>query len=61
MDSGALHYFCSKRYDLQTLYSIPNQIEMIIRNRLPILKSAKGTIKLNLSSGRILIIEVLLV
>jgi hypothetical protein len=34
---------------------------VIIRNGLPILASAKGTIKLNLLSGRILTIEALLV
>jgi hypothetical protein len=61
VDSGATHHLCRERRDFQTLYSLPKQIEVIIGNGLPILASAKGTIKLNLPSGRILIIEALLV
>jgi hypothetical protein len=56
-----MHHLCHERCDFETLYSLLKQIEVIIGNRSPILASAKGTIKLNLSSGRILTIEVLLV
>jgi hypothetical protein len=61
MDSGATHHLCHVRRGFQTLYSLPKQIEVIIGNGLPILASAKGTIKLNLPSGRILTIDALLV
>jgi hypothetical protein len=61
VDSGDMHRLCRKRRDFQTLYSLPKQIELNIRHGSPILVSAKGTINLNLPSGRILIIEVLLV
>jgi hypothetical protein len=60
-DSGATHHLCRERRDFQTLDSLPKQIEVIIGNGSPILASAKGTIKLNLPSGRILTIEALLV
>jgi hypothetical protein len=63
VDCGLRSYapFCRERRDFQTLYSLPKQIEVIIRNGSPILASAKGTINLNLPSGRILTIEALLV
>jgi hypothetical protein len=61
VNSGATHHLCCERHDFQTLYSLPKQIEVIIGNGSPILPSAKGTIKLNLPSGRILTIEALLV
>jgi hypothetical protein len=61
VDSGATHHLCRERRDFQTLYSLPKQIEVIIGNGSPILASAKGTIKLNLPSGRILTIKALLV
>jgi hypothetical protein len=61
MDSGATHHLWHERYDFQTLIPSSKQIEVIIRNGSPILVSAKGTIKLNLPSGRILTIEALLV
>jgi hypothetical protein len=61
VDSGATHHHCHERRDFQTLYSLPKQIEVIFGNGSPILAYPKGTIKLNLPSGRILTIEAILV
>jgi hypothetical protein len=61
VDSGAIYYHCHEKCDFQTLYSLLKYIEVIIGNGSPIWVLAIGTIKLNLLSRRILIIEVLLV